>query len=66
VYVRLFIKESQPCKQWYFLFFFLFYALPHLLSLFRGGGLSTSKTRIDMLAGVYTPGRAFQARQLEG
>jgi len=37
---------------------------PLVLSPFRGGGLCTSMTRITMLAGVYTPVRATQARQV--
>jgi len=41
---------------------------PHVLPPFRGGGvgLRTSVTGIAMLAGVYTPGRASQAKQVEG
>jgi len=34
--------------------------------LFVIGGLRSSMTRIAMLAEVYTPGRATQARQVEG
>jgi len=39
---------------------------PVCCHFFMVGGLHTSMTLISMLAGVYTPGRAFQARQVEG
>jgi len=38
----------------------------HLFFVGGGGGLCTSMIRIAMLAGVYTPVRASQARQVEG
>jgi len=41
------------------------YAIPHHEKVRAHGG-RTSTTRIAMLAGVYTPGRVSQVRQVEG